>query len=46
MQPTPYPMISPFIRHTSLQFVDKDVVGDQVKGLAEVKIAESQNAKG
>ena len=33
-QPIPYPPGSSSVKYTSLQFGDKDVVGDLVKGLA------------
>ncbi|KAK4816043.1 hypothetical protein QYF61_011051 [Mycteria americana] len=38
IQPIPYPPNSPSIKSVSLQFRDKDVVGDHVKGLTEVQI--------
>uniref|UniRef100_A0A669P6C2 Kinesin-like protein n=1 Tax=Phasianus colchicus TaxID=9054 RepID=A0A669P6C2_PHACC len=36
-QPVSYPSSGPPIKSTSLQFGDKDVVGDHVKGLAQVQ---------
>ncbi|KAK4831239.1 LOW QUALITY PROTEIN: hypothetical protein QYF61_016471 [Mycteria americana] len=38
IQPIPYPLNSPPIKSISLQFREKDVVGDQVKGFTEVQI--------
>ena len=37
-QPIPYPPGGPPIKSTSIQFGDKDVVGDHVKGLAQVQV--------
>jgi len=37
-QPIPHPPNSPPIKSISLQFREKDVVGDRVKGLTEVHI--------
>jgi len=38
IQPIPHPLDSPPIKSMSLQFGEKDVVGDCVKGLTEVQI--------
>ncbi|KAK4818851.1 LOW QUALITY PROTEIN: hypothetical protein QYF61_020070 [Mycteria americana] len=38
IQPIPYPLNSPPIKSVSLQFREKDVVGDCVKGFTEVQI--------
>ncbi|KAK4826723.1 LOW QUALITY PROTEIN: hypothetical protein QYF61_010976 [Mycteria americana] len=38
IQPIPYPLNSPPIKSISLQFREKDVVGDRVKGFTEVQI--------
>ncbi|KAK4827087.1 LOW QUALITY PROTEIN: hypothetical protein QYF61_014189 [Mycteria americana] len=38
IQPIPYPLNSPPIKSISLQFREKDVVGDHVKGFTEVQI--------
>jgi len=40
IQPVPYPLNSPPIKSISLQFREKDVVGDRVKDLAEVQKGE------
>ena len=37
-QPISYPTSGPPIKSTSLQFADKDVVGDHVKGLGQVQV--------
>jgi len=37
-QPISYPVSGPPIKSTSLQFGDKDVMGDNVKGLAQVQL--------
>ncbi|KAK4818846.1 hypothetical protein QYF61_020065, partial [Mycteria americana] len=41
IQPIPYPLNSPPIKSVSLQFREKDVVGDHVKGFTEVQIDNS-----
>lgn len=38
MQPITYTAHSPFIKSISLQFRDKNVVGDHIKGLPEVQV--------
>ena len=38
IQPIPYPPSSPLFKSIPLQFRDKDVVWDQVKGLAQAQI--------
>ncbi|PKU41222.1 hypothetical protein llap_8474 [Limosa lapponica baueri] len=40
-QPIPHPLNSPPIKPTSLQFREKNFVGDHVKGLTEVQIDDS-----
>ena len=37
-QSIPYPPSAPPIKSTSLQFRDKSVVGDHIKGLAQVQV--------
>ena len=37
-QTIPYPLTSPPLKSVPLQFRDKDVVGDHVKGLAQVQV--------
>ncbi|KAK4820330.1 hypothetical protein QYF61_023563 [Mycteria americana] len=42
IQPIPHPLNSPPIKSLSLQFREKDVVGDRVEGLMEVQIDDIQ----